>query len=178
MESKTAPGAVHLHKTPRNFGLKSNTPYPHPTITTNPPIGEDVTIVTRQRRHQDFFRSAVLASYHSVCCITGISSPKLLIASHIKPWKDSTPQERTDPQNGLCLNALHDRAFDQGLLTITTDYKIRISDALREEYTDEVGLRIFTDNFGKYENLRITFPEKLLPKREYLDYHGKMIFKS
>jgi putative restriction endonuclease len=53
--------------------------------------------------------------------------PKLLIASHIKPWKASTPNEKTAASNGLLLNAFHDRAFDQGLISIDDDYRIMVN---------------------------------------------------
>ena len=46
---------------------------------------------------------------------SGLAVPELLVASHIKPWKDSDSKtERTNPMNGLTLNALHDKRFDNG----------------------------------------------------------------
>ena len=72
--------------------------------------------------------------------------PSLLIASHIKPWRDSDPKtERTNPCNGLSLNALHHEAFDNGIFKIDTDYKILISKIAKDRYTAEV----FYDFFGK-----------------------------
>ena len=69
-----------------------------------------------QRVGQDFFRRAVLANYEETCCITGIADPRLLTASHIKPWgKDS--DNRHNPANGLLLSATLDRAFDRGLIS-------------------------------------------------------------
>lgn len=47
--------------------------------------------------------------------MSGLAEPRLLIASHIVPWsKDKT--NRLNPSNGLCLSAIHDRAFDQGFI--------------------------------------------------------------
>ena len=67
-----------------------------------------------------------------------MNEPKLLIASHIKPWKVSDEKtERTNPQNGLCLNALHDKAFDKGLITINKKYEIIISSQLKNTNMDE-----------------------------------------
>lgn len=66
--------------------------------------------------------------------MTGISISELLIASHIKPWKVSNNEdEKTNPRNGLCLNALHDKAFDRGLITIDKNYKIIVSSKLKEK---------------------------------------------
>ena len=68
------------------------------------PKGETKIRSVKTRIYQDFFRKAVLAEYEQTCCITGLKVPGLLIASHIVPWKDDE-NNRTNPQNGLCLNA-------------------------------------------------------------------------
>ena len=80
---------------------------------TTLPEGMDKEQTVKARINQSFFRSAVLSAYNNTCCITGLSIPNLLIASHIKPWKDSDhATERTNLRNNLCFNALHDKAFD------------------------------------------------------------------
>lgn len=56
-----------------------------------------------------------------VCALTGIALPELLIASHIKPWRDSTNEERLDPANGLLLAVHADRLFDRYLLSFDTE---------------------------------------------------------
>ncbi|MYE38741.1 MAG: HNH endonuclease, partial [Chloroflexi bacterium] len=73
--------------------------------------GTDRPVLSTTRVGQDFFRSAVLSSYNYRCCITGLSVPRLLIASHIIPWR-LNQENRVNPGNGLSLNALHDKAFD------------------------------------------------------------------
>ena len=62
----------------------------------------------------------MLASYNATCCVSGLRHDKLVIASHIVPWCHDT-HNRLNPQNGLCLSALHDRAYDQGLMTVLPD---------------------------------------------------------
>ena len=63
---------------------------------------------------------------------SGLDVPELLVASHIKPWKNSDSKtERTNPMNGLTLNALHDKAFDRGLITVTPDYIIKVSSEIK-----------------------------------------------
>jgi len=52
-----------------------------------------------------------------VCALTGIALPELLIASHIKPWRESSNEERLDPANGLLLAAHADKLFDRHLLS-------------------------------------------------------------
>lgn len=114
-------------------------------------------------------------NYGGACCITGLCIPTLLTASHIKPWKDSNPQiERTNPQNGLCLNALHDRAFDRGLITITTDYKVVVSKQIKDFYT----VKAVQESFKKYDGRKIDLPEKFLPARQFIEYHNEHIFEQ
>ena len=100
------------------------------------PEGLDRETRVRVRVNQGFFRSAVLAAYESRCCVTGLSIPQLLNASHIVPWSVD-PKNRTNPQNGLCLNVIHDRAFDNGLLTITPDLKIRVATKLKRNMANK-----------------------------------------
>lgn len=91
--------------------------------------GETRSIVSQQRLKQSFFRRAVLSSYRGRCCMSGLSDSRLLIASHIVPWaKDKV--NRLNPSNGLCLSAIHDRAFDKGLLALSDDLRILVATAL------------------------------------------------
>lgn len=137
----------------------------------NLPKGEDKERLIRTRVNQSFFRSAVLSSYNLKCCITGLAMPNLLVASHIKPWaKDK--ENRTNPCNGLCLNPLHDKAFDQGFITITTDYKVLVSECLLEEKKE-----IINDCFIKYNHQKIILPDRFLPSKDFLVYHQQNIFK-
>jgi putative restriction endonuclease len=95
-----------------------------PSIKLTAPSGPtESTASVKVRRGQQFFRQTVLNSYGVRCCISGINVPRLLVASHIKPWRDF-PNERLDPRNGLCLSSLHDAAFDAGLITL--DKKLRV----------------------------------------------------
>lgn len=67
----------------------------------------------------------MLSAYNNTCAITKIKINEFLVASHIKPWaKDQN--NRLNPHNGICLNSIHDKAFDRGLITIDKDYNIVI----------------------------------------------------
>ena len=83
------------------------------------------TALVQLRVNQARFRRAVLASYDATCCINGLQHTKLVFASHIVPWSQDK-KNRLNPQNGLCLSALRDRAFDQGLLTVMPDLTVRV----------------------------------------------------
>lgn len=140
---------------------------------TDFPQGKEREAVIKARVNQTFFRSAILSSYNSKCCITGLSIPGLLVASHIVPWS-MNHKERLNPRNGLCLNAIHDKAFDQGFITITNDYKIRTSKYLQ----DLNGELAVDDFFMKHNNHTINLPDRFLPEKEFLDFHIENIFKK
>ncbi len=126
------------------------------------------------RVNQDRFRKAVLDAYGGKCCITGISGPELLRASHIKPWCESDELEKTDVCNGLCLNALHDAAFDTGLITVDpSGYGIRLSPRIEDSMPRDT----YDSYFRKYDGMRISLPdEDSLPRTKYLEYHRDHIF--
>lgn len=155
----------------------SNVPYMQDLMSADDipeiiPTGSTRTATVQTRVNQGFFRSAVISAYNKKCCVTGLDVPSLLIASHIKPWRDSDPKtERTNPCNGLSLNALHHEAFDNGIFTIDTDYKILISKSAKDRYTTEV----FYDFFGRYEGKTITLPERFLPSKEMIEYHNSKL---
>ena len=71
------------------------------------PEGKERETIVKTRVNQSFFRSAILSSYNQRCCITGLSVPDFLVASHIVPWKKDE-KNRLNPQNGVCLNSIHD----------------------------------------------------------------------
>ena len=137
------------------------------------PAGADREGVIRIRINQRFFRNVVLSSYNHCCCVTGINNPELLVSSHIIPWAVSK-LNRLNPRNGLCLNALHDKAFDRGLITITPNYKIKISNIVKAQSDNE----IMKNYFVKYDNRGIRLPEKFLPKKDFLEYHNNVIFRK
>lgn len=137
----------------------------------NLPQGEDKETIVKTRVNQSFFRSAILSSYNLKCCITGLSIPDFLVASHIIPWRKDK-ENRTNPHNGLCLNSIHDRAFDGGFITITPDYKVLVSKFFDEYKNDKA----VDDFFIKYQNQNIILPDKFLPSKEFLDYHYQNVF--
>ena len=139
-----------------------------PEIEDSQREGIDRPVETTARVGQSFFRSAVLSAYSERCCITGLSVPGLLVASHIVPWSHD-PVNRVNPRNGLLLSALHDRAFDAGLLTTNDDMTVRVSPA----YSDD---GFFSTSVVAYHGQPIRLPEKFAPDREFLAYHREQVF--
>lgn len=137
------------------------------------PIGKEKERIVRTRVNQSFFRASILSLYNQKCCITGLSIPDLLIASHIIPWsKDEN--NRLNPRNGLCLNAMHDRAFDKGFITVTPEYKVKISNYFADYGNEE----IVSEMFSKYNNQKIILLDKFSPDKEFLSYHNEKIFRK
>jgi len=147
----------------------------HIDLTNLPKDGLEKERLVKTRVNQSIFRTVVLATYNSRCCITGIENPELLIASHIVPWSKDD-KNRLNPMNGLCLNALHDRAFDSGLIAISPDdYTLVLSSELKKRKVVNPALE---SNFIAYENKPIMLPDKFLPSPEFLDYHFQKIFRG
>lgn len=128
--------------------------------------------IVRVRVNQSFFRKVVLSSYENKCCITWIEIPELLIASHIIPWSKDE-KNRLNPQNGICLNAIHDKAFDRGLISIDKNFKVIISPRIKSIYND--AMKSF---FYDFEGKSITLPNKFIPNEEFIIYHNNKIFQA
>lgn len=135
-------------------------------------VGEDRATQTTTRIGQNFFRTAVLSAYNGRCCITGLSLPTLLVASHIVPWSHDSAN-RVNPRNGLLLSALHDKAFDSGFITIRDDMTVQVS--RNHSVSND---QFFSESIENYGGKVISLPEKFIPDREFLSYHREHIFEN
>lgn len=139
-----------------------------------PPSSTERQATVKVRRGQQFFRQSVLAAYDLQCCISGINVPSLLVASHIKPW-GKFPNERLNPRNGLCLSALHDAAFDAGLVTLDERLRLVLSRHLRSYFPQPA----LEQNFVPFEGRQIRLPQKLAePDPEFLQFHREEVFQG
>jgi hypothetical protein len=139
--------------------------YPLPTGPT------DLERLVRVRRVQGFFRATVLASYDFRCALTGLAVPELLNASHIVPWSASV-ERRADPRNGVCLNALLDRAFDRGLIAFDETLTVVESPLLTR---DPAALATMAP--GGLAGRKLNLPARFTPDPEALAYHRDHIFR-
>ena len=135
------------------------------------PKGENKERTVKARVNQQFFRKMVLSTYNYSCCITGLPIQELLIASHIIPWS-LDKENRLNPTNGLCLNALHDRAFDNGLISFSDSYELLISERITNLAPEKASF------FLEYKNKKISLPKRFLPNIEFIAYHRDNIFKA
>lgn len=135
-------------------------------------VGETRAAIVEQRIKQNFFRRAVLSSYRGRCCMTGVTESRLLLASHIVPWSQDKVN-RLNPANGLCLSALHDRAFDQGLISVSAEYTILLSASVARAHEP-----LMQQAFKKLEAKPIELPERFLPDPAFLAWHREHIFRD
>ncbi|MDE2365148.1 MAG: HNH endonuclease [Hyphomicrobiales bacterium] len=128
--------------------------------------GIDSVGLAKRRINQNFFRAMIIASFDSQCAMTGISDRRLLVASHIEPWAKNAAK-RLDPRNGLCLNYVHDAAFEKGLIAVAPDFSILYSSQLPE--IDHKKLRSVSHE-------KLTLPDRFKPDPALLEKHRKERF--
>lgn len=135
-------------------------------------IGRTKTTQVNVRIGQLFFRKAVLSAYDNTCCITGLSEPRLLIASHIIPWKDDE-NNRLNPSNGLCLSALHDKAFDIGLISLDADFRVIVSPALCTSNN-----AFLVNAILSYAGRPVSQPSKFKLHKDFITYHREHVYQG
>lgn len=127
--------------------------------------GETKLREVKTRVNQNVFRQIILANFNNKCTVTGFDNPDFLIASHIMPWSKDK-ENRLNPQNGLLLNNLHDKAFENGYLAIDKNYKILIcSDFLKSED------KFVQNYFVVFHKKEIELPKRFLPDVQFLEKH-------
>lgn len=126
----------------------------------------------RRRLCQDFFRQAVLSAYDFQCCMCDVDLAPLLVAAHIVPWADDEVT-RADPQNGLCLCALHHSAFDAGLVSVDASLRI-VCSRLVEESVSTLVRSALLDVRGRALVAPLRFP----PRREFILQHHAKVFRT
>lgn len=122
-------------------------------------------IITKIRIGQAQFRKRLVVSLIK-CPITKIDDPRILNASHIKPWVMSNNRERLDIKNGFLFSPTFDKLFDRGFITFSNDKEIIISATLTQKNID----RLYIYSGQRIEDLPI------VGREEYLEYHRNKIF--
>lgn len=120
----------------------------------------------KTRVNQNLFRQVVLSIYQKKCAISGIDISEMLVAGHILPWA-KYENERLNPENGICLSSIYDKAFEKGFIGIDENYKILISSELKKNVRKEY----FQPFFGRFDGKSINLPDRFLPNKEFLRKH-------
>ncbi len=127
---------------------------------------------TTIRKGQRAFRLALLSNYNYQCCLSSIRNTDMLLASHIVPWRKDE-NNRTNPQNGLLLNALLDRAFDKGYFTLSpSGYETIVSEKIKDP--------TLVRYLAQFKSKKICLPNnpERWPKKEFLEFHNDTVFET
>lgn len=111
------------------------------------------------RRGQGTFRKNIII-FEKKCRVSGISNPSFLIASHIKPWRDSSNKQRLDGENGLLLSPNIDRLFDRNFIGISDEGSLIVSELLSQKEREQFGL-VPGENLGLFTSRQ----------KDYLRFH-------
>lgn len=152
----------------------------HQDTSTLPDLETERILLAAARVGQHVFARQVLANCGSSCVFCGLrpaafGAARMLLAGHIKPWKDSTPAERLDPRNGLAACPAHDVAFGTGMVTVNGGLRIHLAQRLATAIQGDPLARQY---YGR-PPLRevILLPEGAqAPARRYLDWHRERVF--
>lgn len=134
--------------------------------------GLDKERLVKTRVNQSLFRRIITNNYSNSCSVCSLNIDKLLVASHILKWSENQ-KERLNPENGLCLCNIHDKAFELGYLGITADYKVNISNELATISKDT-----YFAMFQRHKNQKIIMPDKFYPNPSFLDNHYQTTFRK
>ena len=124
------------------------------------------TAIIESRLGQGLFRNLLIDCWHG-CSVTGCDEISILRASHIKPWRTSTNEERLDTYNGLLLIPNLDAAFDQGFISFEDDGSIIISNKGTSNCFEKLGIT---------EGMKINGLNR--KHFRYLKYHRENVFKK
>lgn len=139
-------------------------------------------LVAAVRVGQHRFAQRVLNNHEHKCVFCGLSGtiggkrrPRMLLASHIKPWRDSTDRERVDHTNGFTACPTHDIAFDTGLITVDEDLSLRYAPGIEDDMTVSPPLRRALGKPPLHERL-VLAEGSVRPRVSYLNWHQDKIF--
>ena len=135
-------------------------------------FGETRESIVQTRIKQQFFRRAVLSSYGTRCCMSGVPDSRLLVASHIVPWRDDKAN-RLNPSNGLCLSVIHDRAFDQRLISLSDDLRVMLSRSLQATHCDYLRM-----TFHSLEGRQIESADRFAADPRFIASHRQLFLQQ
>lgn len=123
---------------------------------------DDQLSTQRRRRYQADLRDLVLEDYGGQCALCDVDLPDLLVASHIKPWSEDKAN-RLNPRNVIALCALHDRAFDRGLIVVREDGVVLLTPLAAESH-EQTRQALMGQG-------RLRRPRKFFPDPSFLSWH-------
>lgn len=138
------------------------------------------TFAVRVGQHR--FAQSVLENHQNCCVFCGLSGtiagrrrPRMMVASHIKPWRDSSDDERLDFRNGLTACPTHDVAFDTGLITVNQDLSVSYAPGVESDMRATPALRHALGKPPLGERIFLG-PDSVAPEMSYLTWHREKIY--
>lgn len=154
----------HINEEQLEFGIDDVRRIEHNTLI--PLIAEtESEVKTKIRLGQQKFRKDLLQLWENKCVLCGIDLSDLLRASHSKPWKDSTNEERLDTFNGVLLCCNHNALYDKGYITFDGQGRLHISSV------------ISNDDYLQYGLVPSTKIQIHSENKMYFKWHKKNIFR-
>src|SRR5262245_24622757 len=172
---------VEFHRDTETLGYESEmvvarltgqAPRSSPTVNWEDVQGLDIKVITKVRVNQHLFRSMILAGYRNECAVCTLPIPSLLVASHIIRWSVEK-SVRMNPHNGICLCAVHDRAFDAGLLLVKPDYRVALRLPARVK-----GNRTVEECLLAFDGKMIALPDRWHPDPALLERHAEEVCRG
>jgi putative restriction endonuclease len=152
----------------------------HPSQNGLTELETERILLAAARVGQHIFAQHVLANCGCRCVFCGLSpasfgAKRMLLAGHIKPWKDSSPAERLDTRNGLAACPAHDVAFDTGLLTVNGGLRIHVAPSLTAAVQADPLARQY---YGRppLRDVLLLPSGAMAPGQKYLDWHRQRVF--
>lgn len=104
-----------------------------------PTVTERAGLVV-SRVGQGAYRKSIINRWENKCAVTGFKDSRILIASHIHPWKDANNEERLDVSNGILLSPTYDALFDKHLITFDYTGKIVLAEDVKVAEFEKIGV--------------------------------------
>ena len=113
---------------------------PYTDYIVNIPESTERISQVKSRVGQGAFRKSIMHRWRYQCGVTGFDDTRILIASHIVPWKEATPDERLDVDNGILLSPTYDALFDKHFISFENNGKIILSDEIDFQAFQKIGI--------------------------------------
>lgn len=150
-------------------------------------IDERITerlLVGAVRVGQHRFANDVLRGHGHRCVFCGLAvstmagrAKRMLVASHIKPWRVSTNAERLDPRNGLTACPTHDVAFDSGLITVNGGLRVHVKPSIAAAADTDPAIQAAFGRPPLVDSLLLP-PNAEPPREKYLNWHHQNVYRD
>jgi 5-methylcytosine-specific restriction protein A len=123
-----------------SYELDKLSPAAEPTPDYFLPTITERSGLVLSRVGQGAYRKSIINRWENKCAVTGFQDARILIASHIHPWKNSKDDERLDVNNGILLSPTYDALFDKHMITFENSGKIVLSESIKAHEYKKIGI--------------------------------------